>query len=114
MIMQIILGTRNIRSSYRAGSLTAVGRELAKYNLHKVYSHPQCNLFIFFFSLSQHVSAVYGHHQGFLCQICFLVGYVPLLPSHMNAIGLKLKVIETKRINTIVFGYKDDSLQAKH
>ena len=29
----IVLGTRNVRSLYRAGSLTAVARELARYKL---------------------------------------------------------------------------------
>jgi hypothetical protein len=61
--------------------------------LHKLYFHPQCNLFIFSFSfsLSQHVSAVYGNHQMFLCQDSFTVWYIPLLLSHMNVICPNLK-----------------------
>jgi hypothetical protein len=37
--------------------------------LHELYFHPQCNLFVFSFSflLSQHVSAIYAHHQVFFC-----------------------------------------------
>jgi hypothetical protein len=39
---------------------------LHEYILHKLYLHPQCNLFFSFsFWLSQHVSAVHGHRQVF-------------------------------------------------
>jgi hypothetical protein len=45
----------------------------------------------FSFSLSQHVSAVYGHHQVFFCQKLFHCVLHPTSLSHMNAIYPNLK-----------------------
>jgi hypothetical protein len=84
------VGSRHSKCSCNGNSAC---RSLWSLLRHKLYSRPQCNLFIssFFFSLSQHVSAVYGYHQVFLCQNCFTVWYIPLLLSHMNAIYPDLK-----------------------
>jgi hypothetical protein len=65
--------------------------------------HNATYLFSFSFSLSQHVSAVHGQHQVFLCQKYFSMRYVPLL-SHMNAICRNLKywaLLKSIKINKV-------------